>query len=413
MYTVEYKPLGLLLLTRHDQGVHEGPFSMADKVGIVAFAQTRFQPANDELEIAELVYDVVEAVLSQSGLDFDEDGAGIDATVSCSQDHWDGRTISSQPVCDVAGGHLRPEEKVAGDGAFAAYYAALQILSGHHQRVLVVAHCKESQAPAPLIENAGFDQLYHRQLGVDFTTVAGLQANAYMRRYAVTREQCAQVVVKNRRNARANPVAQPLPATSIDEVLAAPMVADPISVLDAKPAADGACALILASEAEARRLSERPVWLLGMGSCYDAHFPGQRALSEPGALRRAAKEAYELAGITEPADEIDLIELSEYYSYQELLWLEGLGVCAPGMAGELTASGATEIGAQLPVNPSGGLLSGVPVTVAGLNRVIEVARQLTGDAGGAQVSGARRAVAHGASGAGGQGQCVLVLGAEE
>ncbi len=385
---------------------------MAQKVGVVAFAQTRFESAKDELEIAELVYEVVEEVLSKSGLTFGGDSKGIDATVSCSQDHWDGRTISSQPVCDVAGGHLRPEEKVAGDGALAVYYAALQILSGHYQRVLVVAHCKESHAPAPLIENAGFDQLYHRQLGVDFTAAAALQANEYMHRYGVTREQCAQVVVKSRRNAKNNPYAQPLPGVSVEDVLAAPMLADPISTLDAKPGADGACALILASEAAARRLSEKPVWLLGMGCRYDAHFPGQRILSNPAALTLAADMAYTMAGITSPADEIGLIELSEYYSYQELMWIEGLGVCAPGEAGGMTASGATDLGGRLPVNPSGGLLSGVPVTVAGLNRVVEVARQLRGEAGTSQVNGVRRAVAHGTSGVCGQAQCVLVFGIE-
>lgn len=386
------------------------PTGLAQKVGIVAFAQTAFAAAKDDLEIAELVYEPVADVLDQSGLSFGGDG-GIDATVSCSQDHWDGRTISSQPVCDVAGGHLRPEEKVAGDGAMAVYYAALQILSGHYQRVLVVAHCKESHAPAALIENAAFDQLYHRQLGADFMTAAALQANEYMHRYGVTREQCAEVVVKNRRNGRDNPSAQHFPDVSIADVLAAPVLADPISTLDAKPAGDGACALVLASEAETRRLTDKPVWLLGMACRYDAHFPGQRTLYSSMALTLAANQAYAMAGINNPADEIDFIELSEYYSYQELMWLEGLGICPPGEAGRITGAGSTRRDARLPVNPSGGLLSGVPVTVAGLNRVIEVTKQLRGESGPAQVRNARRGIAHGTSGVCGQVHCVLVLGA--
>ena len=385
---------------------------MTRRVGVVAYAQTRFSKSKDDLEIAELVHEVVSEVLAKSGLTFSDDGLGIDATVSCSQDHWDGRTISSQPVCDVAGGHLRAEEKVAGDGALAVYYAALQIASGHYDRVLVVAHCKESQTEGPLIENAGFDQIYHRQLGLDFLAAGAMQANEYLNRYGITRDQCARVVVKNRRNGRLNPYAQGLPLVSLEEVLSSPMVADPIAALDAKPPSDGACALILASEEETKRLTDRPVWLVGMGCCYDAHFLGQRSLSEAKALELASKRAYAMAGITSPSKAIDVVELSEYYSYQELLWLEGLGLCPPGQAGELTAGGVTELTGELPVNPSGGLLSGVPVTVAGLSRVIEVVRQLRGEAGEAQVRAARLGLAHGTSGACGQMQCALVLATE-
>jgi acetyl-CoA C-acetyltransferase len=108
--------------------------------------------------------------------------------------------------------------------------------------------------------------------------------------------------------------------------------------------------------------------------------------------------------------EVDLIELGDEFSYQELLWMEGLGLCERGEAGRLIESGATALGGKIPVNPSGGLLSGVPINVAGLNRVAEAALQLRGEAEGRQVNKARIAVTQGHSGFCGQHQCVIVLG---
>jgi len=116
-----------------------------------------------------------------------------------------------------------------------------------------------------------------------------------------------------------------------------------------------------------------------------------------------------MAGISNPVKDIDLVELSEYYAPQELLWTEGLGLCGRGEGGKLIDSGKTQLKGELPVNPSGGLLSGIPVTVAGMTRVAEAVWQLQGIAGEHQVQGAKRAVAHGCGGLCGQMHCVLVL----
>src|SRR4030042_1691779 len=105
-----------------------------------------------------------------------------------------------------------------------------------------------------------------------------------------------------------------------------------------------------------------------------------------------------MAGITIPRKEIDLVELSDYYSYQELLWLEGMGFCKRGEGGKMLEKGITAMDGELPVNPSGGILSGNPVTVAGTIRVAEAALQLMGQAGGRQVDGAKRALAPGPCG---------------
>jgi acetyl-CoA C-acetyltransferase len=116
-----------------------------------------------------------------------------------------------------------------------------------------------------------------------------------------------------------------------------------------------------------------------------------------------------MAGIKEPSQEIDLAEISEEYSYQELLWMEGLKLCRRGEAGRLIQDGVTRIGGRLPVNPSGGVLSGNPSGVAGMVRVAEAFLQVSGRAGDRQIADSQTALAHGLYGPAGQSHCVIIL----
>ncbi len=236
-----------------------------------------------------------------------------------------------------------------------------------------------------------------------------MQANRYMHKYGITAEQCAKVAVRDRGNAKKNPLAQEPMDITVEDVLKSEILAYPIRHLDTKPVSDGSCAMILAREDKAKKLTDKPVWILGAANCYEAHYLGDRELADCDALVTAARRAYGMAGIADPIKEIDIAELSEEYSYQGLLWMEGLGFCGRGEAGKLIDSGGTHMGGQLPVNPSGGVLAGNPVTVAGMARVAEAALQLRGEAGDRQVPRARVALAHGITGICGQHQCVMIL----
>jgi acetyl-CoA C-acetyltransferase len=387
---------------------------VTERVAVVAAAQTRYESSKPHLNNGELLFDVVEKVVVETGLKFEdqaEEGEDlfINSIVSCSEDYWAGRTISDMSVHLELGAFAMHATKVAADGAQAVYHGVISILSGKHDVVLVVAHRKESETTGRVIENAGFDPFYLRPLGIDFLGAAALQAQRYMHKYGLNQRQAAKVVVKNLKNAKNNPYAQRAMDVTIDDVLSSEMIADPIKVLDAKPVSDGACALILAKEEKAKKLTDRPIWITGMGNCYDAHYLGDRDLADCDSLVKAAREAYNMAGITDARREIHVAELADEYSYQELLWYEGLGFCDRGRGGELMDSGATEMGGDLPVNPSGGLLSGVPSGVAGMSRVTEAFLQLRGEAGNRQVEGAKIALAQGVTGACGQSQCVIVL----
>jgi acetyl-CoA C-acetyltransferase len=381
-----------------------------EKVGIVAAAQTKFEECKVGTDISEMIYEVVKQVLEETGLKFTEDGTGIDSTVSCSQDLWDGRTISSAWCIDVAGGHLRPEEKVAGDGVSAVAYATMQILSGHYDIVLVVAYCRESITHGRMVEWMSVDPIFHRMLGLDFCSAAALQARRYMGKYGITSEQCAKEVVKSHRNAKNNPYAQAPKDLTVEDVLNSPILASPIRALDAKPTSDGACALILAGEEKARKLTNKPVWIRGIGSCYDVHYLGDRDLADCGSLILAAKQAYNMAGIVNPLKEINVAEISEEYSYQGLLWVEGLGFCERGRGGKLIDERVTEMDGKLPINPSGGVLVGNPTSVAGAVRIAEASLQLKEQAGARQVPNVKTALAHGMDGVCGQLHHVMILG---
>ena len=382
---------------------------MAERVAIVAAAQTKYHPDRSDVTEGELAYEAIEKVLQETGLTYADDGTGIDSSVTCSQDFWDGRTMSNLNIISYDGSHLSCEDKIAEDSTNAVYCAFGQILSGQHDIVLVVSHCKESQGDKSIIENAAFDPIFMRLLGFDFLTANALQATRYMYKYGVTAEQFAKVAVKNRGNAKNNPFAQEPMDITVGDVLRSKMLVDPIRLLDTKPTSDGACAMILAREEKARKLTAKPVWISGVSNCYETHYLGDRDLADCDVLVSAARRAYDMAGITDPLREIDVAEISEEYSYQELLWMEGLGFCGRGEAGKLIDAGVTQMGGQLPVNPSGGMLSGNPTVVAGMARVAEAAQQLRGEAGDRQVPGAGVALAHGVTGFCGQHQCVMIL----
>ena len=388
---------------------------MAGRVAIVAMAQTKYKDSELAKDYAEMAYETIEKVTQETGLSWSDvvkSGFGIDSIVSCSEDFWDGRTISGAAIQDVAGCHGMDETTVKADGAQAVYLATMQILSGRYDVVLLVGHCKESLTIRSPIDNSGFEPIYQRPLGLHYLPAAAMQAKLYMHNYGITEEQFAQVVVKNRGNAKHNPYAQAPLDITVNDVLNSKILTSPIKFLDVKPVSDGSCALIMANEEKAKKLTNKPVWIKGFASCYDAHYLGDRDLVACDSLTLAAKQAYAIAGISNPKKEIDVAEIRDEYSYQELLWAECLGFCARGEGGKLIDEGTTQMNGELPINPSGGMLAGNPTILGGMIRTIEAAVQLRQEAGERQIDGAKLALAHGATGPCGQSHCVLILANE-
>ncbi len=379
-----------------------------DNIAVVGVAQTPYERRKPELTFYDMVYDVTSRALEDAGFTLGD----IGNVITVSNDFWDGRTISSMAVQEAAGAHDKNISTIEGDGTFGAFYGAMRTLGGFNS-TLVVAHSKGSEGDPGTITNAMFDPVYHRSLGIDAVSSAGLQASVYMNKYGITEEQCAMVSVKNHGNAVHNPFSQLPLELSISDVMESRKISDPLKLLDCSPVSDGAAAVIIADEQAAARAKKKPAWIRGVAHCAEAYFLGDRNLAEPAALKDAANRAYRMAGIREPAEEIDVAEVYDAFSYMEPLWLEGLGFCGPGEGGRLTESGETSMTGRVPVNPSGGVLSAHAVMAAGLARIIEAVLQIRGEAGGRQVKNAGTALAHGINGPCGQSHCVWILGAEK
>jgi len=380
-----------------------------NNAAIIGIGMTSIEANKVRDTFADMAWEAVNKALDDAGMTIDD----IDNVVTTSNDFWDGRTISCMAVGDASGAAHKNVSCVEGDGTFGAFYGLTRVLSGSYGTTLVTAHTKGSQSISSLITNASFDPIYERSLGMDMITACAMQANAYMHRTGTTSEQLAMVSVKNHGNAKKNPLSQLPMDITVADVLKSEMIADPLHKLDCSPVSDACCAIIIANGDRADKYTGKPVWIKGVSFYSDAFFFGDRDLSKALSLEKAAQKAYAMAGIKNPGKEIDVAELYDAFTYQELLWLEAMGLCGDGEAGKLLEKGEFAVGGRLPVNASGGLLSGHPVIAAGLIRMAEVVKQLRGEAGAYQVAKARTGVAQGVNGLCGQSHCVWVLGKDK
>ena len=241
-----------------------------------------------------------------------------------------------------------------------------------------------------------------------FMDLYALAARAHMARYGTTREQFAAVAAKNSYHGSLNPRAQFREALTIADVLAAPMVAEPLTRPMCSPIGDGAAAVVVVSPRQARALGIRqPVRVAATALCSG----WDHGDDEPGTIEVCAAEAYEQAGIG-PSD-LDVAEVHDASAPAEILACESLGLCPVGEGGKLVESGATRLGGRIPVNPSGGLLrKGHPVGASGVAQIVELTEQLQGRCGARQVEGARVALAQnggGNIGTDAAAMCVTVL----
>lgn len=243
-----------------------------------------------------------------------------------------------------------------------------------------------------------------------FMDIYAASIRVHMQRYGTTKEQLAKVAVKSHRFGSLNPFAQYRDTVTVEDVLSARPVADPLTVMMCSPIGDGAAAAILLSERAARELGlvGRPT--IRASVLRSGTLPGEET---PSAEVRASRAAFEQAGIG--PDDLDVVEVHDATSAAELMCYEDIGLCERGESGRLIDEGATDLGGRIPVNTSGGLVSrGHPVGATGLAQICELSWQIRGMAGDRQVAGARVALAQNGGGFVGNdsaAQVVTILGA--
>ena len=371
---------------------------MKTRCAVIGVGQTKHAAKRDDLSLAGLVREAALRALEDAGLGW----ADIDAVViGKAPDFFEGVMMPESFLADALGAVGKPMMRVhtAGSvGGSTAIVAAHLVEAGVHERVLTVAFEKQSESDAmwALSPKYPFVPPLVAGAGGFFAPII----RSYMRRSGAPVDVGAVVAVKDRLNALKNPYAHlHMADISLEKVKASPMLWDPIRYLETCPSSDGACAMVLASEAAAERAPNAPAWVRGTSVRSEpAQFAGRNQVN-PRAGVECAADVYAQAGITKPREQVDVAEIYVPFSWFEPMWLENLGFADEGQGWRMTLDGVTALGGALPINPSGGVLSTNPIGASGMIRFAEAAQQVRGRAGEHQVDGARTAVGHAYGGA--------------
>ncbi len=360
------------------------------RVAVVGAGMTRFVRRAQETG-KELSWEASRAALDSCGLTLDD----IEAVcLTSAPDMFDGVHMKGEYLSDGAGAFGKPYIRTyvgGGSGVFTAIQAWYTVASGMADVVLVVAEEKMSSTqPHPQGAFLSiFDNVLERPLGPNLLWIFALEMNRYMTVHGLDKRDIATVAVKNKRNAAGHPAALLGQADiTVEDVLASETLAWPVQRLDVSPISDGAVALVVASEDAAKRIGGTPVWIDGVGWNLDTAYWTNRDLVYPEYVEHAARQAYAMAGITEPRKQIHVAEPYDPFDYKELHHLEGLMLFDKGKAPEAARDGVLNRDGDLPSCPSGGLLGvGNPIAAAGLMKIAELYWQLSGQAGARQVPG--------------------------
>lgn len=357
-----------------------------------------------EASLRELCRDVALKALEDAGVDrVDSVIVGSMASgLFADQEHL-GALVADVSGCTPASA-MRAEAACA-SGGMALRAAFAEVASGLSECALVVGAEKMTDVSGDeataILATAG-DQEYEAFHGVTFAGLSAMIARAYMHKHGVTSEQLAAVAVKNHKHGMLNPLAQFQMELTVPQVMASPIVADPLRLLDCAPVSDGAAAVVVCPLDMAKRLKRHPlVRIAGIGAATDRIALYRHPdLTRLPAVAAAGRAAFAMARTT-PAD-IHVAELHDAFTIMEVLALEELGFFEAGKGAQAAASGWSAIGGRMPVNPGGGLKSrGHPVGATGVAQISELTLQLRQAAGRRQVAGARRGLAENLGGSGG------------
>ena len=380
-------------------------------VGIVGIGQTKYRSKRRDVNIPEMIYEAVKMALDDAQLSPQD----IDAILIGNMDHFEGINFSEMWTgVEAAPGYMKPVMKVATGGTTGSSLAICgyhYVASGIYKNVLVVGWEKLNEGGATTGIITAFDPVWERPSLAGALGPLALMASIYQDKYGATPEQAAKVTVKNRRNAANNPFAHlQMPDITVDYVMSSQMISYPLRLHDCCPQSEGACALIYANKEEAKKITDNPAWFKALETAHYYTFGTDDAMYDLPTATIASKKAYKKAGITNPIKDLDVAEIYEPTSWSELAWTEALGFAKFGEGGKLLDEGITEMSGELPVNPSGGVLSTNPIGATALIRVAEAATQVMGRGEKRQVPDVENALAMGFGGS--LWTEILILGKE-
>ena len=391
-----------------------------NEVAVVGVGLSKHVSKRRDVNIAELVWEAVSACYEDAGLK----PADTDAFITGNMPAFEGVNLPEEWGAGHWGAYGKPLLRITTGGttggsvAHGGYYA---VGSGLYDTVMCIGFEKQSDGNSTMGLNtvALADAAAQLQLGVDpgfiaafgggAVGVAVYQASSYMKSSGCTTQHLDKVAALCRNNAALNPYAHlKQPGLTPEEVAKTTLLQHPIRLGHVCPATDGACAMLFTTGEKARKLADKPAYVLSVSSCSDeaamVGIAGSGTTNVDPCTQEGCKIAsgwaYELAGIKDPRREIDLAEPYAPFAHQMLMFYERLLLCDEGEAPSILDFGSMNLDGELPVCPSGGVISTNAIGASAMERVAECAMQIMGKCGERQVKkDVHKAVAHGWGGA--------------
>lgn len=371
------------------------------RIGIIGIGHGVFGRRSDAT-VQELAFEAFKAAIEDAGIDKQD----LDASVIGSVPEYHKQRSLPGVVQEYLGLVPKPTwltEVACASGSAAIRTAWMSIQCGFHDLVAVIGCQKMTELTTPeilaLMGRVGEVQ-WESIYGTTFPAYYAMFARRHMYQFGTTREQLLEVAVKNHFYGAKNPKALFQKTITMEKALESDDVALPFQIYDCCANADGAACVILAGEDKAREISEKPVWLDGLG-CATASMSVLRRPNLVGlpSAAEAAREAYKMAGVA--PEEIQVAQVHDCFTIAEIMAYEDLGFCTKGEGGRFISERQSYIGGKHPVNVDGGLKAkGHPIGATGVSQTYEIAKQLRGEAGDRQVPDARIGLTHNVGGIG-------------
>ncbi|RMG42445.1 MAG: thiolase domain-containing protein [Methanobacteriota archaeon] len=377
---------------------------MTTDVAIVGAGVTKFGK-RDDVTYRELLAEAAAEAFSTMDEVYPQDLQGLYVSASMPE-----LTVDQAHVGNLAAQELGVTPKIVAriemacsSGSTAIRNAWAAIKSGMIDTAIVVG--LEKMTHNPKMANKGLcivpDVEYESINGITAYSGFALAAREHMMKYGTTREQLSLVAVKNHSNAAKNEKAQfhSMGEITLEKAMNARMVSDPLNLFDCSPITDGGAAVVLTRGDLAKKFTDQPIWIKGAGQSIEPSLgiSNMPSIVEWNALKRAAKDAYNMAGV-EPKD-IDVAETHDCFTIAEIIEYEDLGFVEKGQGGKFIENGESRLDGSLPVNPSGGLKAkGHPIGATGVAQIAEITSQLRGTAGKRQVKDAKIGLTHNLAG---------------
>jgi len=380
-----------------------------EDVAIVGVGQTAFM-RDCGMSVRELCFEAYQEALE--GLDITN--KDIDGSIVCSAPEYDKQRTPSGMVSEYLGLTPSPTfyvESVCSASSTGVRVAWSLVKSGLNDMVVVIGFQKMSELnsrDAAERMGRGGDIIWESPFGITMPAGYAMYARGHMAAYGTTEEQFAKVRVKNSSYGAKNPKANYRKELTLDDILNSDVITSPLKKFDCCANADGASCIIIARGDIAKKVTKKPIWIVGVGAATDTMtMSGRTLLSGLKCTQEAARQAYKMAGIG--PEDVDVAEVHDCFTVAEIMAYEDLGFAKPGEGPALIDAKETYIGGKIPVNVDGGLLSkGHPIGATGGSQMRTIVRQLRGEATEAQVEGAEIGLVHNIGGVGQYGNVTIL-----